>query len=332
MNAAQVNAPAMLVSFGLSALLVTVVGRPMPQGALERPREVSSEGSLEDARGRSVPAGAYRRIVSLHAVADAVLLELVEPERLVGVSAHTLDKNPIGYRFGTARGIPRSKDVEAILSLRPDLVVVSKFAGEAYLARLRELGVQVFDLGEMRGVQDTVAHIQTLGALLRQPDRATRIEDDFLRNLAALRAEVGSRDQPWGIYLSVLGDSLFGGTQGTSYADLLHFGGIRDLAAERGFTGWPRYSPEQLIDLNPPVIVTSKGRTTLICGHALLGRLSACGEGGRVVEMPESNHSDPGLGLVDAAQDLQTLLYDVEPGGTSSALGRKRTIAPRTAK
>lgn len=313
MSAARVNAPAVLLCLGLSAALSAVVGRPVPSAGPGRGAGPGAAGPLVDARGQEVPTGPYRRIVSLHPVADTILLDLLEPDRLVGVSAYTLHTNPFGYRFGETQGVPRSKDVEVILALRPDLVVVSTFADETYLTRLRELGVQVFDLGEMRGVKDTLANIRTLAALLELPRRGERIGHDYLRNLAALEAAVADREKPWGIYLSVLGDSLFGGTEGTSYGDLLHYGGVRDLAAERGFSGWPRYSPEQLVELDPPLIVTSSGRMRVICGHALLGRLSACQGKGRIIEMPEKNHSDPGLGLVDAAQDLQTLLHGIDP-------------------
>lgn len=316
MNSSAVNILAVVVSLGLSAAGAAFVGQDVTTAEATPPTTAKPNSNvLVDARGRRVTTGSYRRIVSLHTVADGILLELVEPERLIGVSAYTLDTNPIGYRFGAKPGIERSADVEPVLALRPDLVVVSKFADEAYLTRLRERGVAVFDLGEMRGVRDTRANIQTLAALLELPERGRRIAHDYARNLAALEAAVVRLEKPWGIYLSVLGDSLFGGTEGSSYGDLLHYGGIHDLAATRGYTGWPRYSPEQLIALDPPVIVTSRGRTQMICGNALLGRLTACRGEGRIIEMPQRNHSDSGLGLVNAAQDLQTLVHRIEPGG-----------------
>ena len=314
MSPNALNVFAVLLSVGLSAAGAALGGRevssvePEAASTTERGADV-----LVDARGRKVRTGPYRRIVSLHTVADALLLDLVEPDRLVGVSAYTLETNPISYRFGAKHGISRSKDVESVLALRPNLVIVSKFADEAYLTRLRERGVEVFDLGEMRGVRDTVANIRTLATLLELPRRGERIARDYIRNLAALEAAVSDQQKPWGIYLSVLGDSLFGGTVGSSYGDLLYYGGVRDLAEARGFSGWPRYSPEQLIALDPAVIVTSKGRTRMICGHALLERLSACDSEGRIIEMPERNHSDPGLGLVDAAQYLQTVVHRIEP-------------------
>ncbi|MEM6370871.1 MAG: ABC transporter substrate-binding protein [Myxococcota bacterium] len=319
MKANLLNAVSVATCLGLSSLGATMAGgvwrAPSPEFETEDARSSAKSdlAVLTDARGRQVDASTYQRIVSLNTVADHILLALVEPERLVGVTQYTVETNPLGYRFGQATTLAQSKDVEAVLALRPDLVVISKFAGEDYMARLRERGVAVFDLGEMRGVVDTVGDIEVLGQLLKEPARAERLRNDYLRNLSALESAVSDRDRPRGIYLSVLGDSLFGGTVGSSYADLLHYGGIRDLAAERGFEGWPRYSPEQLLALDPPVIVTGLGRRKAICRHALLGRLSACGKEGRVVEMPNKNHSDPGLGLVHAAQDLQLQVHGIKP-------------------
>ena len=309
------NAVGVLACLGLAGAGAASVGRPASSVPPENASAASKPAlrALTDARGEVVPVAPYRRIVSLNTVADVILLELVEPERLVGVSAYTLKQNPVGYRFGATAGITRSKDLEPIIALRPDLVIVTKFADESYMTRLRELEIEVFDLGEMRGVQDTKANIETLARLLDEEERGQRISNHFMRNLAALETAPGKATRPWGIYLNIYGDTLLGGTKGSSYADLLHYGGLRDLAEDRGYLGWPRYSPEQILELDPPVIVTGLGRKKLICGHALLDRLSACHGGGQILELPENNHSDPGLGLVDAAQDLQTLVHGRRP-------------------
>ncbi|MEO1481091.1 MAG: ABC transporter substrate-binding protein [Myxococcota bacterium] len=335
MNPAVLNVGGVVLALTLSAAAVTLVG----QDAVRPPEPASPAAEAKgpqvvvDARGRSVPTAAYQRIVSLHSAADAILLDMVEPARLVGITYHTLDNNPIGFRFGNTPGIQRSQDIERVLVLRPDLVVVSKFVGDDYVTRIRENGVEVFDLGEMRGVQDTLPNVRSLAALLELTERGERIASHYARNLAALEAAVADRDPPWGIYLTVLGDSFFGGSAETSYGDLLHYGGVRDLAAARGFSGWPRYSPEQLVSLNPSLIVTSQGRSEMICSNPLLERLAACQTGGRIIEMPAGNHSDPGLGLVDAAQDLQTLIHGIEPSRAgSNALGKRRPEASGSQK
>lgn len=267
---------------------------------------------VQDARGRSIPVRAYRRIASLDPVADHLLLRLVAPDRLVAVTRYTRERHPEGYRFGGRPTLSSSADLEGLLSLRPDLVVVSRFADEAYMSRLREEGVVVAGLGEPTGVSATVRSIRTLAAILDVPERGRRLENVFVRELVGLEHGLKGRHRPLGMYLGVFGDSLFGGTEGSNHADVLRYGGIRDAAARHGHRRWPKYGPEEVLAIDPPVIVTGDGMTRAICDHAILRRLQAC-HTGRVVELPPERNVDSGLGLVEAAQALQTLVHGIRP-------------------
>ena len=306
MSLQRFNAVALVAILGLATWGAVRSGPSIaPAGDILVASSASSDGDgpgvLQDARGQAVPAGDYRRIVSLNTVADPILLSLIEPQRLVAVSTQSRDQHPEGFRYAGRPGVARAEDLEAILALQPDLVVASKFADEAFMQRLRDEGVPVFDLGDLRGVGTTVLNIRTLGQLVQQPDRAAQVESDYLLRLAALDAAVPDEAAAPGLYVSIYGDSLYGGTAGSSYADLLHYGGVRDLAAEHGHTEWPTYSPEQLLSMNPPLLVTHPGMGALLCGHTTLQHLAACTAGGRVVEVPGAYHSDPGLGLVQGA-------------------------------
>ncbi|MCB9508351.1 MAG: ABC transporter substrate-binding protein [Myxococcales bacterium] len=273
-----------------------------------------------DARGRSVPTGDYQRIVSLNTISDHALLQLVEPERVVAVSGYSLDTHPDAFRLGARPGISSSDQLEQIVAVRPDLVIVSKFADEALIARLGEQHIPVFDLGEMSGAATTVANIRTLGVLLRQQERAARLEAHYLLALHTLESAVNDRDRVPGIYLTIYGDSLLGGTTGSSYADLLFYAGVRDLADEHGFVGWPNYSLEELLAMDPPLVVTSEGMGAAICGHSTLRRLAACRPGGRVVEVGGDYMGDPGLGLVDGALEALRLVHPgVDPWAATGA-------------
>ena len=309
MNADRLNLAALVV-----ALVLAAVGPLLPaMGERKHPSIVTLEGSspspgvIVDASGVPIPAGPYRRIVSLHLVADHLLHEMIEAERLVGVTVTSKSDHPDGWRFAQSVGLDTTA-LEAILAQRPDLVIVSNFADAALRARLDERDVTVFDLGEMRGVQSTLEDIRVLGALLQVDDRAASLADRYGRELAALDAVVPNEAAAPGLYLSVYGDAYFGGTAGTSYADLLRYGGVRDVAAEE-YRGWPRYTPEQLLTLDPELIVTQRGMGRAICGNGTLSELTACGEQGRIVELPGRYHTDPGLGLVQAAAAVQRLVH-----------------------
>jgi ABC-type hemin transport system substrate-binding protein len=110
------------------------------------------------------------------------------------------------------------------------------------------------------------------------------------------------------MYLTNVGESWFGGTQGSSYGDLLRLSGIEDLAAAHGYRDWPQFSREQILGLSPPLVVTRVGGRDALCGDPVLSAVPACAPAGRVIEMPSGYDSDPGLGLVQAIATLQSLL------------------------
>ena len=285
---------------------------------VEPPQVVSLVGSEDpseqwvvDARGREVEARSYQRIVSLNTVADHLLLNLVEPERLIAITGYTQDTHEEAWRFGERAVLAKSQDVEAVLGLQPDLVITSEFADEAFMARIRERGIPVFDLGNMRGVSTTLEDIAVLGSLLKEAKRAEELERSYRRELAALLASRGDEPRPKGLFLTVLGDSFFGGHGGTSYADVLRYGGMEDLAEEFGYQDWPRYTPEQILAMNPGLLLTQVGMGEVICQHSALRKLPACGSEGHVVELHGRYHADPGLGIVEASSQVQALLQQL---------------------
>ena len=297
-----------LVTSGLAVVWQVEQGDPNPEIARVEVAEHKVPEELIDARGVVVKTGDYQRIVSLNTVGDHLLLNLVEPERLVAITGYTHEGHDEAWRFGERSVLKKSQDVEQILGLRPDLVVTSEFADESFMARIREQGIPVFDLGNMRGIASTLEDIEVLGQLLNQPERALDLQESYRRELAGLLSALPEGPQPPGVYVTVLADSFFGGTQGTSYADVMHYGGIHDLAAEKGHQDWPRYTPEQLLMMNPKLILTQEGMGEILCGHSALSNLAACHTGGRILELHGRYHADPGLGIVQAAQQVQMLM------------------------
>ena len=306
-----VNGAALVVALGLAMWGTTVRmdSEPSRSTVVMAPPALPGTTELTDARGQVIAVREYERIVSLNSVADAILLELVPPGHLIAVTQYSLDTHPEGYRYGARPGVIQSTDIEQILALKPDLVVGSRFSGEPFMARLREAGVPVFDPGDLRGVETTLHTIAVLGSLLGHPDRAARIAADYRLRLAALEAAIPAADRAPGIWLTLYGDTIYGGTRGSSYGDMLHYGGVHDMAAAEGYTDWPQFSLEQLLALDPPLVVTSVGMGETICSHSTLRELACCQPGGRVVEVPGQYHTDAGLGIVHAARAVQQLVH-----------------------
>ncbi len=263
---------------------------------------------LRDFGGQPVPLRTYQRIASGSTIADEVLLEIVAPERLIAVAARSLEHPLHGHRYHGKSVITSTEDVEHILSLAPDLVVVNTLGNEARKQRLIDVGMTVFDLGAMRGLTTLLPNIQSLGLLVGEPERAKRLATALLRRMASIAADIPEPQRLAGAYVGVHGQQLYGGTRGSSYADVLAAAGVRDVAA-RDFDGWPAYEPEELLQLDPPLVITQLGTAELLCRHTELSRLAACSGAGRIVEIDPLVLGSPGLDMAVAAEQIRDAVY-----------------------
>ena len=101
----------------------------------------STVRTTEDARGESIPVRHYARIVSTSTIADQVLIEIIEPERLLAVSAHTL-RSRESRPYEDKVGVEHARDIETIIELRPDIVFINSFIDRRQVERLKEAGLK----------------------------------------------------------------------------------------------------------------------------------------------------------------------------------------------
>jgi iron complex transport system substrate-binding protein len=198
--------------------------------------------------------------------------------------------------------------IEDILSLKPDLVIVNNLGNEGRIERLREAGLTVFDLGEMRGLKTLLPNIVTIGTLLGRSEAGVQLARRFERRMHGIAKEIPEPKRPLAIYASIYGDSMYGASTGTSHHDVLIAAGLRDKA-EAVYKDWPRYTPEMMLALDPDVIVTQDGMRQLMCGHTSLKQLRACGSGGKVVEVNGRLLDDPSLTMMDAAEAVYEAVH-----------------------
>ena len=244
-------------------------------------------------------------IASASTVVDTLLLELCAHERIAAVTQLSAD-GPDAARFSGLHTIRSLDDLEQIVSLRPDVLVTHNVADPRRVARLRAAGLRVVDLGTLDGRASLGDDARAVGALCGAPEAGARFAAAFERRMDAVARDVDPSDRRSAIYLSSYGGQYLGGTTGSSYHDILQAAGLVDAAAAR-YRGWPTYSVEQLLELDPEVIVTRTGMRQTFCGHPVLSRLRACPE--HVVEVPPERLDDPGPGMLEAAELVRAVVY-----------------------
>lgn len=291
MSRGAANLTAVLVALAL-ALFAAAGGRTAPTPT------ISASLTVRDALGTALECRAYQRVVSLSILSDALLVELLEPERLIAGCAWS--QGAEAFKLGARPRLRSVDELEAILALKPDLVIVSTSA-IAPLTRLRAAGIAVYEMGDLTGWTQCAQTITAFGRLLRVEERARRLLTRSEARLAAVAAHPPP-SRPRALWVSVIGDRLYGGTVGTSYHDLLVRAGCIDAAAGR-YRAWPEYSLEDLLTLDAELLVTAAGQAELLRRRAGGDRLRS-----RIIELPEAVAGDPGLGLIEAVELLRAAL------------------------
>jgi iron complex transport system substrate-binding protein len=276
--------------------------------------------SVVDASGVRVTVRPFRRIAAGSTVADRLLLDLAEPDRVVALTDFGARFSQVRHRYAGHALVKDLTDVESVLALKADLLLVNNFGDRARVARLRETGMVVFDLGEMRGLATLLPNIAAVAALLGDPARGAAYERALLQRLerVALPVVMAGRGlrRRQAIYVSVYGDRLYGGTVGTNYHDILTHAGLDDVAAAR-FRDWPQYDAEELLALNPELFVTKPGMRRLLCAQPGLDRLRACqaSDGAGFIELPGTLLDDPGPEMLEATEAVFAAAYPADAPG-----------------
>lgn len=303
------NAGAVLCAVALAVGGAALAGQPSASRRAAPATVIQATPAVVvDARGRTLPAGAYRRIVSLGIESDALLAELCEPERIAAVSA--FGNGAYRVRLGAKPRLAGLTDLEPLIALAPDLVLVST-AGDQLdrLARLHEAGLTVFDLGAQRGTVSLLSNARRIAALLGDAARGERWATAFARRLAGVSAHLpAGLTRRRACYVSAFGDELYGGTLGTSFHDVLSAAGLIDVAAER-LRDWPKLSIEMLIAMDPDTLVLNRGGAAAIRRLPGADALRALRDPGGVLELDPALLQDPTLGILDAAEALVDLAY-----------------------
>lgn len=207
----------------------------------------------------AVPGTSPQRIISLSPATTEILFALGAGEQVVGVTSFC--DHPAAAKEKTKIGGMSNPSLEAIISLRPDIVVLTTDGNPQEIdARLRALGIRTYVWTE-RTLAELSPGIRRLGAALAMPAQGERLAGEIDRALRTHGSE--GREQGPGagrkkaLYI-VWPEPMLVAGPGSAIADALDLLGIENIAA-RAQTSYPRYSIEEVIRAAPEVLFIGKG-------------------------------------------------------------------------
>jgi iron complex transport system substrate-binding protein len=292
----------------LVVAVAVVVGTADETSRAMRGSRSRAAGVLVDASGYRVAPRTFHRIASGSILVDRIVMELAAPNRIVGLSRYGSTDSAFDHVYGDRTPIDPNGDLETLLELAPDLLFVNNFVEPRRLARLRDAGIVVFDLGEMHGLATLDQDILVVARLLGEERRGAELARRFRQRLRQVAIDVPESRRKNGMYLGVHGTQLYGGAGGTSYHDVLEAAGLIDIAATR-HQGWPAMTSEDILVLDPDVIVSPIGQGRGLCRHVGLAALRACRHPGGIVEIDGALLVEPGLSMLEAAEEIRLEVY-----------------------
>jgi iron complex transport system substrate-binding protein len=226
-------------------------------------------GGAVEPLAQAAPAPQARRIVPASARAIEFLADLVDPERVAGLPEQGFEYATLGADEARWKALPRftSYLAEPVLALGPDLVLCDPWQSVETNQRLAEVGVQVLLLPDTITWHEGVRVLEDLGRVLGVEERAREVVADLDRRVAVLAHRAANKQRWRAISYSNFGSQGFGAGTETTIDHILVLAGLENAAATEGRVGHVNLSFEELILLDPDVIVVSAPLHT-DAGHA----------------------------------------------------------------
>lgn len=203
-----------------------------------------------------------KRIVSLAPAMTEIIFSLGLGERVVGVT--TVCDRPDEARSKTKIGGMANPSLEAIVSLKPDMVVMTSDGNPKAIAeRLAKLGIRTH-VFKSRRLTELPAGIREMGQVLGARPAADHLSENIEKAIRdAGTSHLGKLSQTgtgggrkalfviWPSPLIVAGP-------GTILDDAMKMSGLSNIASD-GKVAYPRFSVEAVIERQPDLILIGKG-------------------------------------------------------------------------
>jgi iron complex transport system substrate-binding protein len=199
---------------------------------------------------------APQRIVSLAPHATELLFAAGAGERVVAVDAHS-DRPQAARRLARVSSYP-APDREALLALRPDLVVLwGAAADREQVGRLEALGLAVF-VSEPRTLEAIAGTLERFGRLGGDPAQGARAAERLRERVGSLRARY-QRGATVPVFVQAWSRPLITLSDRDTIGDALRICGARNLFADLPVAA-PQVGIEAVLAASPRLIVSIEPR------------------------------------------------------------------------
>ena len=230
-----------------------------------RSADVSTAYEVVDDAGNIIQMQAKpQRILTTHFHLDTMLLGLVPPERLVAITPLASDPG-ISYMVEEAEKITYKMDnpsLEAVIMLKPDLIITRDGTSEERLQGYRDLGIRVFISKMPLSIEEMKKRMVALSLVVGEQKAGERIVQQIDADLLEIETVLSKlkQEKKRGFLVSQM--NTYGG-KGCMFDDICTHAGIINAIADMGIPNGQLISKELMVKSNPDFFILSGNREML---------------------------------------------------------------------
>ncbi|ADL53579.1 ABC transporter substrate-binding protein [Clostridium cellulovorans] len=247
-----------------------------------------------------------KKVISLSPAITETIYALGEEDRLVGRSDS--DDYPIEVTKIDSLGTVSEPNVEKIVSLNPDIVVVSSITKDEVVEKIQKLGINVVVIKEATSLEGVYDKISTVAALFNDKGDGEDLVEDMKEKVEDITEKVKDLDKPSVYYVVGYGEyGDYAATGDTFIGNIIERAGATNAASDG--TNWS-YSLEKLVQKNPDILVCTNKYDTKAGIKAANGykELSAV-KGEKLYEIDEDLLNRQGPRVVDGLEELAKIIH-----------------------
>jgi iron complex transport system substrate-binding protein len=267
-----------------------------------------------DALNRTIKLnGPAKRIVSLAPSNTELLFAVGAGSQVVGRDTFSDYPDEAGsiQDIGGSNG---KYNTEAILALKPDLVLAGEINPPELVTSMEQLGLTVYYLKNPATLEDMYANVETVGSLTGHVSQAAALVDSLKGRVAAVDAKISQATSSVSVYYELDASDPtkpFTAGPGTFVDLLIQRAGGTNIGAKLT-SPWAQISLEEVVASDPEFIILGDSAYGVtpesVKQRAGWEGISAV-KNGRIYPFDDNLVSRPGPRLVDGLEALAKLLH-----------------------
>ncbi len=198
------------------------------------------------------------RIVSLNPSATEIIYALNADKNLIAVTQFcpfpelVKEKENIGTILGP--------DIEKIISLKPDIIFATVEGNrQSSINNLRNAGIKVFVLDEIRNFNDLYKRIDMMGKMLRTENESNQLILEMKKKIEEIENKVAKKPR-LNVFIQLGAEPLVTVNNNTIINEIINIAGGENIAKDTSMR-YPKYSREAVVMQNPDaIIIVSMGK------------------------------------------------------------------------